>query len=180
MKWSNGNRWRSLCRKHENSNVWFHITTWPQATILKPHLTLKLVLGASAKCGKVPLFIWKKGSCETIDWSLCHAVFAADWNTSTHKRVQTRLHAHAFMHSRSYTHTHTDTLLRTQTHLHTTLLHTNAGTPKIAMLLQFLTIDHHFVRKGSHFVAPRQHRPRPQERKEKEGEREREDVKTWG
>ena len=64
-----------------------------------------------------------------------------------------------------------------------------SGTSKIAILPQFLTIDPHFVRKGSRFVTPRRHHPRPKERKVKKarerkgrekGERERRERKERG
>ena len=76
--------------------------------------------------------------------------------TQKHSYTQTRLHAKTFtqkiLHTNllhKYTSTHTNNF--THKHLYTeTLVHTNpfSCTRKIAILLRFLPIDPHFVRKG--------------------------------
>ena len=57
-------------------------------------------------------------------------------------------------------------------------------TSKIAILLQFLPIDPHFVRKGWRFVTHRRHHPRPKERKikkarERKGREKGEKMWRW-
>ena len=59
-----------------------------------------------------------------------------------------------------------------------------SGARKTAILLQFLTIDPHFVRKGWRFVTPRRHHPRPKERKikkarERKGREKGEKMWRW-
>ena len=180
MKWSNGNRWRSLCCKHENSNVWFHITTWPQATILKPHLTLKLVLGASAKCGKVPLFIWKKRSCETLKWKsieIFAMLFLQQTGTLPHTNAFKRVYTHMRLYTAALTRTHTDCY--THKRIYTPSYTQTLEPPKSQCYFSFwraTIISCERVAISWRLVST----ARGLKREKKKREREREDVKTWG